>query len=277
MNDGKPCAKVGREYRPNPRLSRSGSHERDEAHALEALALEPARGALDDVEPLVAGLHRDDEPARPRRAAPSSAVGMSSPAAAATLIASNGAVSGSPRAPSPTTSVTLSIPRPRGCAAPARTARRGARRSTRARRGGEQRGVVARAGADVEDPLVAPQLEQLEHPRDDERLGDRLAGADRQRHVVPGLARRAPRGTNSSRGTSRIASQHALVGDVPAELIDQPVRRRAHHATTPPAARTSASARSESPGSISTPRTALLSTVTAKPARSASSAVFLTQ
>ena len=53
--------------------------------------------------------------------------------------------------------------------------------------------------------------------------------------------------------------------------------RRERHAITPPAARTSASARSESPGSTSTPRTALESTVTAKPARSASSAVFLTQ
>jgi hypothetical protein len=39
----------------------------------------------------------------------------------------------------------------------------------------------------------------------------------------------------------------------------------------------SASARSESPGSTSTPRTAVVSTVTAKPSRSASSAVFLTQ
>jgi hypothetical protein len=143
---------------------------------------------------------------------------------------------------------------------------------------GEQRGVVARAGADVEDPLMALQLEQLEHARHDQRLGDRLAGADRQRHVVPGLGRQRLRDEQLARDLAD-RLEHALVGDVQAQLLDQPVGGALEpaHAITPPAVRTSASARSESPGSISTPRTALLSTVTAKPARRASSAVFLTQ
>ena len=61
MNDGRPCAKVGREYRPNPRLEPSSSNERDEAHALERPALEPARGALDE--------HRRWSPSRRARRA----------------------------------------------------------------------------------------------------------------------------------------------------------------------------------------------------------------
>ena len=88
----------------------------------------------------------------------SSAGGIAPPAAAATLIASNGASPGRPRVPSPTTSVTFSTPAARGCPAPAPRAPRGARRSRRARRASEQRRVVARAGADVEHPLVAAQL-----------------------------------------------------------------------------------------------------------------------
>ena len=206
----------------------------------------------------------------------SSAGGMSSPAAAATLIASNGAVSGSPRAPSPTTTVTLWMPAARRLRLGLLGERwRGARRvHTCAPSLRQQRRVVARAGADVEDALVAVQLEQLAHAGDDERLRDRLAGADRQRDVVPRLG-------GERLGDEQVARdvadrlQHALVADVVAAACRQAGRRP--HAITPPAARTSASARSESPGSTSTPRTALESTVTAKPARSASRAVFLTQ
>ena len=54
---------------------------------------------------------------------------------------------------------------------------------------------------------------------------------------------------------------HPLVGYVRAELVEQPVPV-GFHAITPPAARTSASARSESPSLTSTPRTAVESTVT---------------
>jgi len=53
--------------------------------------------------------------------------------------------------------------------------------------------------------------------------------------------------------------------------------RKRGQATDPPAARISSSARSPSPGSTSTGRTAVLSTVTPSPRRSASSAVCLTQ
>ena len=89
-------------------------------------------------------------------------------------------------------------------------------------------------------------------------------------------SRRSAAGTNRSRGHGGDGLQDTLIVDLRAQLGEQPVPP-AVHAITPPAARTSASARSESPASTSTPRTAVWSTVTWKPARSASSAVFLTQ
>ena len=55
----------GRARVPPEPAARTGPltrHERDEAHALEAFALEPAPGAVHDEQPLVAGLHRHDEP-----------------------------------------------------------------------------------------------------------------------------------------------------------------------------------------------------------------------
>ena len=111
----------------------------------------------------------------------------------------------------------------------------------------EDRGVVARAGADVEDALVALELEQLAHPRDDERLRDRLAGSRSAAARSPRLRRPASGGTNSSRGTARIAASTRW-SDRCGRKGDQPVPAGpAFHAITPPAARTSASARSESP------------------------------
>src|SRR5262249_11120283 len=106
-----------------------------------------------------------------------------------------------------------------------------------------------------------------------EWLGDRLAGADRQWHVVPCLGgERRGHEALARDGADRL--EHALVAHVQAQLVEQ---RGRLHANPPPAARTSARARSESPGSTSTPRTAVVSTVTWKPARRASRAVFLTQ
>jgi len=61
------------------------------------------------------------------------------------------------------------------------------------------------------------------------------------------------------------------------ERDDAGVGRHAAHRTAPPAARTSSSARSTSPGVASIPREAAVSRVTAKPSRSASSAVARTQ
>ena len=189
-------------------------------------------------------------------------------------MASKGAVSGSPRAPSPTTTVTLSMPAAREVEPGLLGERDVALDAPHVgAEPGQQRRVVAGAGADVEDALVAVQLQQLAHAGDDERLGDGLAGADRQRDVLPGLGRERLGDEEVARDVAD-RLQHALVADMVTELVDKLV---GVHAMTPPAARTSASARSESPGSTSTPRTALASTVTAKPARSASSAVFLTQ
>ena len=145
---------------------------------------------------------------------------------------------------------------------------------------GQQGGVVARARADVEHALAAVQLQQLEHAGDDERLGDRLLGADRQRHVLPRVVAQLGRHEGLARDRAD-GLEHALVADVASQRPQQPLGRwrasAAPYAMLAPAARSSSSARSESPGSTSTPRTAVESTVTPKPARSASSAVFLTQ
>ena len=84
-------------------------------------------------------------------------------------------------------------------------------------------------------------------------------------------------GTKRSRGTSAIAASTRSSSTWRRSVLHQPLRGGRHQATLAPAARTASSARAESSGSTSTPRVAVLSTVTAKPSRSASSAVFLTQ
>ena len=50
----------------------------------------------------------------------------------------------------------------------------------------QQSGVIARAGADVQHPVSRRQLQQLEHPRHHDGLGDRLTAIDRERDVVIG-------------------------------------------------------------------------------------------
>ena len=71
----------------------------------------------------------------------------------------------------------------------------------------EHGGRVARARADVEHALGAVELEQRAHLRDDVRLRDRLALADRERRVVVRVPREVPAGTNSSRGTASMAAR----------------------------------------------------------------------
>ena len=78
---------------------------------------------------------------------------------------------------------------------------------------GEHGRVIARAGAHVEHAVVRAQLEQLAHPRDDERLGDRLPAADAQRDVVVGVRPQA-RGHEGLARHLRDRPQDALVGDV---------------------------------------------------------------
>ena len=102
--------------------------------------------------------------------------------------------------------------------------------------------MVAGAGADVEDALAPAQLQQLAHAGDDERLGDR-----RPSPIGSGMAptpRRPATGGRSARAARSHSREDALVGYVPRI----PEQALGVHATVPPAARTSPSARSESPG-----------------------------
>ena len=70
MVDGRPCAKVGRELRPNPRLEPRPlvGHQRHEAHALVRRALEAVVAAAQEHEPLVARVRPARPAARRRRA-----------------------------------------------------------------------------------------------------------------------------------------------------------------------------------------------------------------
>ena len=124
-----------------------------------------------------------------------------------------------------------------------------ARRSTRAAQPGEQRGVVARAGADVEHALAAAQLEQLAHARDDQRLGDRLARRRSAAARCPTPRRAERAGTNRSRGTARTASSTRSSATLARSRATSRSGRRSRTTPRRPAARSSASARSESPGS----------------------------
>ena len=61
--DGQPCAKVGREHRPNARLSASASrHSGTKRTRSWARALEPLAAAAQQHQPLVAVVDRADEP-----------------------------------------------------------------------------------------------------------------------------------------------------------------------------------------------------------------------
>ena len=70
----------------------------------------------------------------------------------------------------------------------------------------EHGGAVTGAGPDLEQTVGRAQRQQLGHARDDQRLRDRLAAADRQRAVVVRGVELVAAGTNSSRGTTAIAA-----------------------------------------------------------------------
>jgi hypothetical protein len=80
--------------------------------------------------------------------------------------------------------------------------------------------VVPRAGPHVEDAVALLQLEQLRHPRDDQRLGDRLAAVDRQRDVVVGALPQLGRYEQLSRHIGQ-RGQHALVLHARAQLVQE--------------------------------------------------------
>ena len=106
--DGRPGGEGGAPAQPEPEAD-PGSRERHEAHALELPTLDAVAVPAQEHEALLVPADRRDEaPAVGELGAV--ARGGRRGSAAATLIASNGATSSRPAAPSPTTSVTLSTP-----------------------------------------------------------------------------------------------------------------------------------------------------------------------
>ena len=120
-------------------------------------------------------------------------------------MASNGALSGSPRVPSPTTSVTFCTP---GGGEVARRAAREPRVALdrphvrapggRARRRGSPSRCRRRARG-----RPGPRRQHLAHARHHERLGDRLPAADRQRAVLVGAVAQAARARSTRAGRRR--------------------------------------------------------------------------
>ena len=286
MVDGKPCAKVGREYRPNPRLSAVVSAESRAARSARA------RGRV-----------RSSAAARRGAASTSrwspSSTGPTSRPPARELVRQRGAgraarrrgdvdrvegrVLGQPaRAVADDAASRSRRPPPRGRARPARDSAGVALDAPHVRgEPGEQRGVVARAGADVEHPLAAVELEQLAHARDHERLGDRLARADRQRRRCPTPRRRSARGTKRSRGTARIASSTRSSATCGRSCSSSRSRGSsldgAYATVAPAAAQLVEGALGVARLDVDAADRRCCRRVTAKPSRSASSAVFLTQ
>ena len=82
----------------------------------------------------------------------------------------------------------------------------------------EQRRVVARAGAHVEHAVAWPEREHLEHARHHQRLGDRLAVADREGHVRVGAVLLGLRDEPFA-GDARDRGQDALVLDRGAQQL----------------------------------------------------------
>ncbi len=76
----------------------------------------------------------------------------------------------------------------------------------------QQRGVVSGTGPDVEHAVGRLEAQGLEHASDDERLGDRLATADREGHVLVGAPAQVRRDEPLARN-ARDRSEHALVAD----------------------------------------------------------------
>src|SRR4029450_954431 len=88
---------------------------------------------------------------------------------------------------------------------------------------GQHRGLVAGARADLQDLLLAPELEELGHEPDDVGLGDRLLLADRQRMVAVGAVAKRLFDEEMAWDPSH-RGEHALVGDSAMRelLLDHP-------------------------------------------------------
>ena len=242
--DGRPCAKVGRECAPEPApqpgpLTSGTKRTRSSARGCTAGR---ARGAA----ARAAGRRRRPGRRAGRPAASCSAQRGRHPAHRGGDVdrRRRAPPPGSPSAPSPTSSVTLSTPgRARAPRRRAATARGAARRSTRARRAarGRPRGSRSRCRRRARARRrTARAARTCARPRAAGRSSGRSRSAARR---SPTPRRAARGGTKRSRGTSRIARQHPLVGDVGPQPLEQPVARvvarRAAYATVAPAAASS--------------------------------------
>lgn len=90
--------------------------------------------------------------------------------------------------------------------------------------------LIAQPGADLEDPVLRPKIEQAGHQRDDEGLGDGFAIADGQRHVEigighdlrrnEGVARHRGHDVEHSRGQIIAAAVFAREGAMVEDFLD---------------------------------------------------------
>ena len=85
---------------------------------------------------------------------------------------------------------------------------------------------VAGAGADLEHPVAGPDPGCLEHQRDDVGLRDGLAGADRQRRILVGVAAQVGRNEHLARHLAQ-RGEDGRVMDTPAGdlLVDHAVAK----------------------------------------------------
>ena len=199
--------RVPRDSRPRRRAARRRPRRRRTRPSRPAPCARPRAG------PAGSAARPGSRAARPTASCSRSASGMAG-AAAVTTIPSHGAPSGSPWLPSPTRRSTPSTP------SAARRSRAASERSawrsievTRAPEAGEDRRLVARARADLQDPVARLDLEQLGHAGDHVRLADRLAGIDRAargRRTPPRRERRARRPRAARRPSPRARARSRI-------------------------------------------------------------------
>ena len=200
----------------------SSAHQRHEADALEQVSVTPSsvrRATTRRCSPSSTGAT-----SRPPGAGCSaSAGGIDPPAAAATLIASYGAWSGRPREPSPTTSVTFSTPPRAGCGRPAARATHAPRSSTRDAPAAPGRGDIQ--GGPTSRTVSSPVGSSSSHMRAT-TSGCEIVWPGRSAAGCSPRLRAQVRRHEAIARHLRDRGQHALVGDVPAQRVHQPLGRR---------------------------------------------------
>src|SRR5262249_53887175 len=89
-------------------------------------------------------------------------------------------------------------------------------------------GLIARAGADLEDVLLARELERLAHARHGRGRRDRLALADRQRVVAVGLRLQPLRHQPVARNRLERGEDARVANAGPRQALDHAPARTAH-------------------------------------------------